>query len=282
MKPLLSYYGGKQRIASHIVEVIASIPHTRYVEPFAGGAAVLFAKGPGPKGDGYIEVINDKDERLIALYRACQTHKDELVHILTHTPYSKSEHEKARQIIKSHWDSTPLVWQAWAMVVAIRQSFGKKLCGSWARSSGTNVQAGGIARNEPSVWANYLEALPVILERLQGVYIECGDAVPLITRYDTPHTLYYCDPPYPGTDQKGYNHKYTLDDWASLCETLDTIKGSYVLSGYHQDIAPKSAERVVKIEAKCSVNALNSNKERTECLWIKQAVGVERTQTLLF
>jgi len=44
VKPLLSYYGGKQRIASRILAEIEQIPHTVYVEPFAGGATLLFAK----------------------------------------------------------------------------------------------------------------------------------------------------------------------------------------------------------------------------------------------
>jgi DNA modification methylase len=47
MKPIISYYGGKQRIASRIVDVLRTIPHTVYVEPFAGsgttGVAALRA-----------------------------------------------------------------------------------------------------------------------------------------------------------------------------------------------------------------------------------------------
>lgn len=36
----LPYYGGKMRMSKRIVEVL--LPHTVYVEPFAGGASVFF------------------------------------------------------------------------------------------------------------------------------------------------------------------------------------------------------------------------------------------------
>lgn len=40
---MISYYGGKQRLASKIIQYIP--PHTVYVEPFCGGCAVMFKKG---------------------------------------------------------------------------------------------------------------------------------------------------------------------------------------------------------------------------------------------
>jgi DNA adenine methylase len=88
VKPLISYYGGKQRIASKILPYFP--PHKVYVEPFAGGAALLFAK-PVPQHDNKencIEVINDKDELLINLYRVVRERPLEFSHYLELTPHS--------------------------------------------------------------------------------------------------------------------------------------------------------------------------------------------------
>jgi DNA adenine methylase len=41
----LAYYGGKQQLAARIVAMMPQ--HRAYLEPFAGGAAVLFAKSRG-------------------------------------------------------------------------------------------------------------------------------------------------------------------------------------------------------------------------------------------
>jgi DNA adenine methylase len=44
LKTPLSYYGGKQQLASRILELIPE--HRIYCEPFLGGAAIFFAKPP--------------------------------------------------------------------------------------------------------------------------------------------------------------------------------------------------------------------------------------------
>ena len=69
-KPATSYYGGKQRMAHNVIPLLPK--HTVYVEPFCGGATIMFKK-PWPavsNRDHYREVINDHDERLINFYRA--------------------------------------------------------------------------------------------------------------------------------------------------------------------------------------------------------------------
>lgn len=69
MKSPLSYYGGKQRMAKNIIPLIPQ--HTVYVEPFCGGATILFKK-PWPNVTNthhYREVINDLDNNLIYFFK---------------------------------------------------------------------------------------------------------------------------------------------------------------------------------------------------------------------
>ena len=70
-KTPLTYYGGKQRIASWIVDHIPE--HRIYCEPFFGGGAVFFAKEPS-----YLEVINDLNDNLINFYLQMQKNFKEL------------------------------------------------------------------------------------------------------------------------------------------------------------------------------------------------------------
>src|SRR5262245_64280770 len=54
----LKWHGGKSRLASRIVELMP--PHLHYVEPYAGGLAVLLARPPADVS----EVVNDIDGEL--------------------------------------------------------------------------------------------------------------------------------------------------------------------------------------------------------------------------
>ena len=102
MSPLVSYYGGKQRMACKIVPLIPD--HKVYCEPFFGGGAVFFKKGrPNVTNDcHYREVINDHDQRLITLYRVMQDplQSAELIDRLQFTPYSQAEYWRAVDMCK--------------------------------------------------------------------------------------------------------------------------------------------------------------------------------------
>jgi len=72
-------------------------------------------------------------------------------------------------------------------------------------------------------------------KRLDAVYIENLDFADCIERYDRPHTVFYCDPPYHGT--AGYKAAFTWADQQRLAETLRSIKGKFLLSiNDHPDI----------------------------------------------
>lgn len=277
MKPLISYYGGKQRIASRIVEEINKIPHAVYGEPFCGGAAVLFAK---PKrwvsnNHDYREFINDTSDLLINLYRVAIEQRDALELKIKATLYSQSEYRRAMGICKNPTQYDELT-QAWAYYVNIQQGFANKLNAGW----GTGVYG----KNLSATWANALRKLSEMLDRISGVHICNEDALRCIERWDSPQTLIYVDPPYPETDQ-GHYSGYTLEDWQRLCNLLDRSQCSYILSNYPQAIEPESAQQRIEIKAivsasgqgkvgknrdksrKASTDELGK-RERTEVLWV--------------
>ncbi len=60
--PPTSYYGAKTRLAPWIASLLP--PDRTYIEPFAGSAAVLFAKPPSPT-----EILNDLDGAVVNFFR---------------------------------------------------------------------------------------------------------------------------------------------------------------------------------------------------------------------
>jgi len=261
MKPLISYYGGKARIASKIVGYINQIPHTVYVEPFCGGAAVLFSKPRRmvTNSHHYREVINDTSDILISLYRCATKCPDELALELEATLYSQSDHARAKVICKNPKDYTQLEI-AWAYFVNANCSFANDLGRGW----GTQVQN----VNAAVTWHNRILSLKEKLERLQSVYVSCEDALRCIDRWDSPQSLFYADPPYPGTDQ-GHYEGYTTDDWIALCDKLDSIQGSYILSNYSQEYEPKTAQQRIEINTTMTASKNKTvDKKRTEVLWV--------------
>src|SRR5580693_2889049 len=82
----LPYIGGKNRLATKIISLLPE--HSAYVEPFAGGAQVLFHKPPSN-----VEVLNDLDYEIVNFFRVCQWHYEELVRYLRFCFVSRSLHE---------------------------------------------------------------------------------------------------------------------------------------------------------------------------------------------
>lgn len=180
MKPLISYYGGKQRIATTIVRHLQSIRHSVYAEPFAGGLAVLYAKPlPLKVSKHYIEAVNDSGSLLINLYRVIQDQPDSFEALVKRTPYSLEEHRRAVNICKAPEGYTDLR-KAWAYYVNIQFSFAHKLNAGWGRSMTGSNQAG--------CFYNKKTRLPDAMDRLKAVNVDNRDALDFIRAWDTPHT----------------------------------------------------------------------------------------------
>jgi DNA adenine methylase len=154
------------------------------------------------------------------------------------------------------------------------QSFGKKLDAGWGFCIAT--------RNLAATWSSTCARLYACAERLQSVYIEHDDVLKVIARWDSPQTLFYCDPPYPGT-QQGHYKGYSQRDFQALVSCLSVCQGSFLLSGYDSDAMSHEWERF-EFGAYCSVSGKGrvgkgrdksraatqqelGDKKRTEVVW---------------
>lgn len=64
--------------------------------------------------------------------------------------------------------------------------------------------------------------------RLARTYIEHLTWQDCIKKYDRPHTLFFCDPPYWGTE--GYGVDFGLEQYDHLAELAKTIKGKMIVT----------------------------------------------------
>ena len=79
-----------------------------------------------------------------------------------------------------------------------------------------------------SRWLGSVEGLPGIAERLLPRQIENRPAIEVTKLYDSPKTLFYCDPPYVHStrgDSKAYEFEMTEEEHAELASFSQNAKG---------------------------------------------------------
>ncbi len=79
MDPVFHWFGGKRRIASEVWRLLGTV--NRYIEPFSGSAAVLFARKTPFEGQ---ELLNDSDGLLVNFYRSIRADLPAVLDYLQH------------------------------------------------------------------------------------------------------------------------------------------------------------------------------------------------------
>jgi DNA adenine methylase len=121
-----------------------------------------------------------------------------------------------------------------------------------------------------SRWLGSIEGLPYVAERLLRVQIENRPARDCLRLYDSPQTLFYCDPPYPHEargDSKAYGFEMSDEEHVDLAIALNQIDGKAAVSGYRCDLMDrlyKGWRREESPAKKCH----SVKKMRTESLWM--------------
>lgn len=210
MTGIIPYFGGKSRLAKTIIQKMPE--HDCYIEPFAGGAAVFFAKEPSKA-----EVINDLDRDLVTLYRAVKHHPEELYRQFKFSLVSRSEFDREKIV---NPEGLTDIQRAARYLYLQKSCFGGMITGKTFGTTTTSKPRLNLLTLENTIEDAW--------RRLIQVQIECLDFRKLIPKYDRPHSFFFLDPPY--WNIPGYTNDFVEQDFKDLAELLSGLKGKFLMS----------------------------------------------------
>jgi len=218
-----NYLGGKTIIANWIIQYIPE--HEVYVEPFGGSAGVLANKPKSP-----LEVYNDTASLCVDFFRAVKHHPEELQHWVQTTPYSRELFDEYTERLQQD-PPEDLVERAGMFWYTQFTSFAGKgvICDGGGLTFGINLD--GSSRVDKL--KNSADKIGACCERFRKVQIENSDFASIFEKYDSPETVFYCDPPYVDvgddyyqTEDGGFNHE-------RFVESLHDLDGKWLVSYDH-------------------------------------------------
>jgi DNA adenine methylase len=269
VRAAFSYLGGKSRMAPWIASLLPA--HRTYVEPFAGSAAVLFAKRPSKT-----EILNDLDGNVVTYFRVLREQAPALIRALTYTPYARDEFDAA----DLDEPDLPDLERARRFFVRVLGSMSHS-----TRATGFAIAAqsqpglGGADHGHKFV--SVVDRLDACAQRLRPVIIEHKPAVQVIARFGAdPHAALYVDPPYLAdvrslkTKRRGgdYHVEYHSDDeHRELAEVLHSARAAVLLSGYASPLYEALYGDWARLERDVDVSLSHGTdrpmKRATEVIW---------------
>lgn len=208
LKPCFPYPGGKTKLLKHILPRIPS--HSTYIEPFAGGLAVLLAK---PRAR--VEVVNDLNSDLVNFYRYVRYHFEALKAELSGRLHSREDFDDMLR-------TPPLTdLQRAARWYLLKVCSFAGYSDSWGRAKSCfhGFDEG-----------RHLALIESVQERLRRVFIESKDWEEVIEFFDNPTAFTYFDPPYVTGDPGAAYDAFTVQDMERLRNRLRKMKGQWMLS----------------------------------------------------
>ncbi|HEU4409095.1 MAG TPA: XkdF-like putative serine protease domain-containing protein [Polyangiaceae bacterium] len=195
---------GKKRLAKRLAALLP--PHTTYVEPFAGSAAVFFEKEPAP-----VEALNDADPEIAFAFRTLKGLTRKGLERLRAMPWVGS-----RETYKRLLDATPSdpVERLHRFLYLSHFSYGK------LRGKSFNPTADGVV-------AKTMQRIEDFAPRLSRVHVFRGDYEPVVRRFDGRQAAHFLDPPYAGYDVHVGEGAFDEERFFAL---LKALKGAFLLT----------------------------------------------------
>jgi len=228
----MRYFGGKQRIAKYIIEVLKEYRKDNQiiVEPFVGGCNIISKLCYGVKH------CYDINPYLIEMYKAFQN---------GWIPPKQISEEQYTYIRNNKNEDMALTG-----FVGIGCSYSGKWFGGYARDkTGRNY------------CMNAYNSLMKIVDEIKDIHFECADYKTL--RYS--NALIYCDPPYQKTTGYSIAPNFNTEEFWDIMRDWSQ-NNTVIISEYE---APDDFSCIKNIETKLDIRNKNGEKEkRIEKLFI--------------
>ena len=223
---VFGWYGGKFSHLDWLLPLLPTCHH--YCEPFSGSGAVLLNRGSSP-----VETYNDIDGDVVNFFRVLRDRHEELIRAIALTPFSREEYHHAIYGVTHGISDVERARRFYIKARQTRTGLAQTASlGRWANCKDTSRagMSGVVSR-----WLGGIDALDGIAQRLIRVQIENRPAIDIIRLYDSPTTLFYCDPPYLHAtrgDDKAYCFEMDEDQHRAFAGVVNACKGMVAVSGY--------------------------------------------------
>jgi DNA adenine methylase len=264
----LKVHGGKNAHGGRLAQWIVGHmpPHQTYVEPYAGGLAVLLWKDP----EGVNEVVNDLSMDLTNFWRVVQQPDSfaQFVRVVDAIPFSEAEWRDAGERLRRCTDADPVARAIWFFTFSRMSLAGRSNC--FASITKNRTRRG---QNEQcAAWRGCVEGLPAVHERLMRVNILNRDGVTVVEQFDLPDAAIYCDPPYLDETRASpvvYAFEMSRRDHLRLLDTLRQCKAKVLLSGYDSPMYAVALANwnMHKMTRPNNASGDKTKREMVECVW---------------
>ena len=205
--------GAKSQSLKHIIPLIPINRNSIWVDHFCGTGVVSF----NLLKYGKVNVINDRYSAITDFFTSVRDHCERLCEYLDQFPWNSRQQWNESRGLWNTYDDPVIRAAHWyyywrGSVLGKGQSFGRGITSPF------------------NPYRDVISLLPIIKSKLANFLIENRDARTLFDEFDKPETIHYLDPPYTGTDQGTYKHKWGYRDMDDLLDRIATARGTVLLS----------------------------------------------------
>ena len=212
--------GGDWYIKDEIINLLIKSKCTTLVEIFGGGGII---SALAPRDVFRIIVYNDKDDLVYNFFKVLREKPRELMRELILMPFSRKLHGELLEAVKSgKYRNMSDIEKAALFFCLHMMGF------AGAINAGFKV-AKNVRTSRSKVYLHKIVSLADIAKKWLDVVLENKDFREIIPLYDSPNTVFYCDPPFLSGDYDYYRLGFTHKDMKALLDVLAKISGKFVL-----------------------------------------------------